>query len=305
MMRQLAVVLAAQMTASAQAPPQQRPIAPSSAQSVVAATPSFSGLEAPRQLRTVAIDERLAQDAHLTIGDHIVIAGEPGIGRAGGGDTVVISAIVSPRADPSEVARDDYRVRLHLTDLLRLTGAGDRVDRFAVRTAGGDAADRALTRINASAFGFHAYKSADVAVGTSKTFQVVSRFHRAIAVITITASALFLLCILILRVDERRRDIAALRLIGISGASVVWSVVIEAALISLVGSTVGIGIGYATSLVINWHYRDVYRTPLAFALVTPGIVALAVGIAVGLGLGAGFLAATRMVRVPPLTLFGR
>ena len=183
--------------------------------------------------------------------------------------------------------------------------ATDRVDRFAVRTAGGDATDPALARINASAFGFHAYRSTDVAVRTSKTFQVVSRFHRAIAVITITASALFLLCILILRVDERRRDIAALRLMGISGTSVVWSVVIEAAMISLVGSGVGIAIGYATSLAINWHYRGVYRTPLAFALVTPDIVVLAVAIAITLGVGAGFLAAARMVRVAPLTLFGR
>jgi putative ABC transport system permease protein len=303
MMRRLAVVLAVQMAASTPVLSQQRPMAPSAAQPVV--TSPVSRPAAPRPIRTVAIDERLAEDAHLAIGDRIVIAGQPGVGAAGGGDTVIISAIVSPRADPSEVARDDYRLRLHLTDLLKLTGAGDRVDRFAVRTDGGDALDRALARINASAFGFHAYRSADVAVGTSKTFQVVSRFHRAIAVITITASALFLLCILILRVDERRRDIAALRLIGISGASVVWSVVIEAALISLVGSAVGTGIGYVTALAINWHYRGVHRPPLAFARVTPGIVALAVGIAIVLGLGAGFLASARMVRVPPLTLFGR
>jgi putative ABC transport system permease protein len=256
-------------------------------------------------LRTVAIDDRLAEDAHLKIGDRIVISGQPGAARAGLGDTVVIAAIVSQRADPSEVARDDYRVHLHLTDLERQSGAGDRVDRFAIRTAGPAFTDRALARINASAFGFRAYRSSDVAVATSKTFQVVSRFHRAIAVITITASGLFLLCILILRVDERRREIAALRLMGISRRSVVWSVVIEAALISMVGSIVGTGIGWVTSLVINWHYRGLYRTPLAFALVTPDIVAFAVGVSVVLGVGMGFLAATRMVRVPPLKLFGR
>jgi putative ABC transport system permease protein len=54
--------------------------------------------------------------------------------------------------------------------------------------------------------------------------------------------------------------------------------------------------------IINWHYRDVYRTPLAFAVVTPNIVGFAVALSVLLGLVAGFLAAQRLVRVPALEL---
>jgi putative ABC transport system permease protein len=254
---------------------------------------------------SIAIDERLADDARLRVGDRVVLSARPGAAAAGRGDTAVIAAITKQGADPSEVARDDYRVRLHLNDLQRLTGDADRVDRFAIRTVGGLATDSVRARINDAAFGFHAYRSADVAVGTSRTFQVVSRFHRAIALITIVASGIFLLCILLLRVEERRRDIAALRLMGISRRSVVWSVVLEAALISLVGSALGTGLGWLGSVVINWHYRGVYRTPLAFALVTPHIVIVAVVLAIVLGVGAGYLAVTRLVRTPPLTLFGR
>lgn len=254
--------------------------------------------------RTIAIDSRLAADAHLHVGDRVVLSGQPA-GVGGERDTVVVGAIVSPSADPSQVARDEYRIQLHLSQLLRLTGTPDHVDRFAIRTAGGPAESRAATAVNAAAFGFHAYRSANVAVRTSKTFQVVSRFHRAIALITVAASAIFLLCLLILRVNERRRDIAALRLMGISRRSVVRAVVIEAALISLVGTIVGAGVGWATSLVINWHYRGVYRTPLAFAVVTPHIIAFAAALAVVLGLGAGLIAAIRLVRQPPLALFGR
>src|SRR5579862_1344587 len=189
-------------------------------------------------LRTIAIDSRLADDAHLHVGDRVVLAGQSGSAGSVHADTVVIGAITAPTADPSEIARDEYRVRLHLTDLQRLTGDADRVDRFAIRTAGGAATDRVVGEINDAAFGFHAYRSADVAVRTSKTFQVVSRFHKAIAAITVVASTIFLLCLLILRVDERRRDIAALRLIGISRVSVIGSIVIEGALIALVGSAV-------------------------------------------------------------------
>jgi len=184
-------------------------------------------------------------------------------------------------------------------------GYGDRVDKFALATRGPAADSAALQRINDAAFGFRAYRSADIAVQTSKTFQVVSRFHRAIAGITLVASAIFLLCILLLKVDERRRDVAALRLMGLSRRSVVTSVVIEAALIALVGSGLGAIVGWIGSIIINWHYRGLYRTPLAFSIVTPRIVVGAVGLAIALGVLAGLAAATRLVRRPPLTLFGR
>ncbi len=248
--------------------------------------------------RSVAIDERLAQDAGIRLGDRIVLSSAPG----GGGGTVIVSALVRRRADPSEVARADYRVRTHLDELQSLIGYGDRVDRFAVATRDSTSTSSAIGAINAAAFGFQAYSSREIAVETSRTFLVVSRFHRAIGVITIVASAIFLLCIMLLKVDERRRDVAALRLMGISAASIVRAVMVEAALVAGVGSMGGVGIGWVASVIINWHYRGVYRTPLAFAIVTPGIVALAVALSLTLGLVAGFVAAQRLVRMPALEL---
>ena len=252
--------------------------------------------------RGIAIDERLAADAKLRVGDMAVLTGEA---DAANGDTVRVAAIVRRRADPSEIARSEYRVRLHLDQLQALLGYGDRVDRFAIATHGDSATDRALEAINASAFGFRAHRSADIAIETSETFRVVSRFHGAIGVITIVASAVFLLCVLLLKVDERRRDIAALRLAGISRRTVMRVVVLEAALIALLGSGVGVAFGWLTSAGVNSYYQGVYRTPLKFALVTPNIVLLAVSLSLVLGIAAGALAALRLVRTPPLDLLGR
>jgi len=253
------------------------------------------------QLRTISIDQRLAADAHLHIGDTVVVSATTG----SGGDSVVIAAIVGRRADPSEIARSEYRVHLHLDQLQQLIGYGDRVDRFAVSTRGDSAADSAVRGINAAAFGFKAYRSRDIAVETSETFAVVSRFHRAIGVITIVASAVFLLCILLLKVDERRRDVAALRLLGISRRSVMLAVVLEAAFVSVIGSGVGVVIGWVTSLAVNWHYQMRYQTPLRFALVTGDIVLFAVSLSLVLGVVAGALAARMLVRTHPLVLLGR
>jgi putative ABC transport system permease protein len=254
----------------------------------------------PRPLRAIAIDERLATDAGLKVGDRVRISRAP----AGASDSAVITAIFGRGTDPAEVARNEYQIRMHLPDLQEAVGYGDRVDRYAVRARDGRI-EQAVARINASAFGFQAYPSREIAVRTSKTFAVVSRFHRAIGVITIVASAIFLLCIMLLKVEERRRDVAALRLMGISRETVIASVMVEASAIAVLGSLFGIGLGALSSTIVNWHYRGVYQTPLAFSLVTPGIVALAVSLSVVLGLTAGYFAARRLVAQQPLALIGR
>jgi putative ABC transport system permease protein len=252
--------------------------------------------------RTIAIDERLAADAGLRVGDRVVLAAEPGSAT---GDTARIAAIVKRRADPAEVARSEYRIRMHLDHLQRLSGYGDRVDRFAVATEGGASTDSVLQRINSVAFGFRAYASREIAVETSKTFLVVSRFHRAIGMITIVASATFLLCIMLLKVDERRRDVAAMRLMGISRATVIRTVMVESSFVALLGSLFGVGLGFVTAAFVNAHYQSVYRTPLKFAIITPSTVMYSVLLSLVLGIGAGALAARRLARTPPLALFGR
>lgn len=263
------------------------------------------GAQAQAPWRSITIDERLAARTSLAVGDTAVLAAAAAAAGAPG-DTVLIAGITRRTADPSEIARSEYRVRLHLDHLQSLTGAGDRVGRFAVQTRDvPGAVDSAAARINALAFGFRAYPAAEVAVETSATFRVVNRFHRAIGVITIVASAIFLLCITLLKVDERRRDVGALRLLGVSRATIVRAVVLEASLIAVIGSAMGAALGYGAGWIVNWHYQGVYSTPLKFAIVTPGIVLFATALSLGLGVIAGLLAAQRLVRRAPLELVGR
>ena len=254
-----------------------------------------------QQPRTIAIDARLAADARLHVGDVVVLAAQPGEA----GDTVRIAAITRPNADPSEIAHQEYRVRVHLDQLQSLTAYGDRVHRFAVQSRGGATTDSAVAAIDDAAFGFLAHRSRDVAVETSATFAVVSRFHRAIGVITVVASAIFLLCILLLKVDERRKDVAALRLSGISRATVVKSIVIEASMVALFGTLFGAALGWLATAIVNAHYQGVYRTPLRFALITPRTITFALVLSVVLGVAAGALAALRLARAHPLALLGR
>ncbi len=107
------------------------------------------GAQAQAPRRSIAIDERLAARAGLTVGDTVVLSAAAGADAAG--DTVIISGITSRTADPSEIARSEFKVRVHLDHLQSLTGAGDRVGRFAVATRDvPGAVDSATARMSAA-----------------------------------------------------------------------------------------------------------------------------------------------------------
>ena len=256
----------------------------------------------PTVVRSIALDARLATDAGVLLGDTVRLSSTTADTMA---ERAVVGALLARRADPSEIARSEYRARLHLDQLQRLIGYGDRVDRFAIRSTGDSSRTALLTSINNAAFGFKAWPSADIAVKTSRTFQVVRRCHRASGVITIVASAASRLCILLLKIDERRRDVAALRMMGISASTIVRSVVLEAGIIALLGSMAGVVFGIIVARIVNWHFQGVHRTTLAFTLVTADTVLFACGLSVVLGAVAGWFAARRLVGVPPLKLLGR
>ncbi len=93
--------------------------------------------------------------------------------------------------------------------------------------------------LNRGALGYQAFSSRAIASESSQTFRVVSRFHRAIAVISIVASAVFLLCIMLLKVEERRMDAAVMRFVGVRRRTIFGALLLEAALVAVAGSAAG------------------------------------------------------------------
>jgi putative ABC transport system permease protein len=83
------------------------------------------------------------------------------------------------------------------------------------------------------------------------------------------------------------------------------SLVVEASLVALVGSALGVVIALAGGAATNAYYRRLFDTSLVFSQVTPRILLFGVTLSVALGLAAGALAAWRLVRTPPLALWGR
>ncbi len=249
----------------------------------------------------IAIERALAEKLDLAVGDTVRLGASPdSLDRL-----AVVTAIYEPRPDPAEISRQALRIRLHLPDLAGLLGAPDRVDRFGIGLAPGVSADSAVGVLNRFAFGFRAHPSTAIASESSQTFKVVSRFHRAIAVITIVASAVFLLCIMLLKVEERRMDAAVMRFVGVRRRTIFGALVLEAALIAALGSALGAGLAFLAGAATNAYYRSFFDTELTFSLITPRIVLFSLCLSLLLGLAAGAIAAWRLVRTRPLVLWGR
>jgi putative ABC transport system permease protein len=253
------------------------------------------------QTPQVAVERQLAQELDLSIGDTVRLgATADSLGRL-----AVIAAIYQPRPDPAEIAKRERHLRMHLPDLANLLGAPDRVDRLSIGLNPGISADSAAAVLNRNAFGYRAYSSRAIASESSQTFRVVSRFHSAIAVITIVASAVFLLCIMLLKVEERRLDAAVMRFVGVRRRTVFLALLLEAALVAGLGSLLGTGLAYLAGAATNAYYRRFFDTVLTFSLITPGIVLFSVALSLSLGAIAGALAAWRLVHTRPLVLWGR
>jgi putative ABC transport system permease protein len=269
--------------------------------SLIALLSAAPGPRLGAQVPRIAVERRLARELHLRVGDTLRIGPAPDSLRA----RAVVGAIYEPRPDPAGVLRPDRFVRLHLPDLADLLGTPDRVDRFGVALVPGTDPIQAAEVLNRAAFGFRAYPSSVIAAESSQTFLVVSRFHRAIGVITIVAAAVFLLCIMLLKVEERRLDAAVMRFVGVRRRTIFAALLLEACLVAAVGSLLGAGLALAAGAATNAYYQHLFDTALVFSLVTPRIVGFSVALSLGLGLGAGALAAWRLVRTSPMALWGR
>jgi len=253
------------------------------------------------QVPAVGVERQLARELYLRVGDTVRLSTSPN----SPGLLATIAAVYEPRPDPAEIAKRERHLRMHLPDLAALLGTPDQVDRLSIGLTPGISTDSALAVLNRSAYGYRAYSSRAIAAESSQTFQVVSRFHRAIAFISIVASAVFLLCIMLLKVEERRLDAAVMRFVGVRRSTIFSALLLEATLIAALGSLFGTGLAYAASAATNAYYRRFFDTVLTFSLITPDIVLFSVLLSLVLGAGAGALAALRLIHTQPLVLGGR
>ena len=156
------------------------------------------------------------------------------------------------------LAAKRLEARLHLPDLLSLTA--DPSDPSSVESV--TAINVALTDPgDADAFAHDASaaipipqltaRAAQGGEGTAAVFVVLDRFHFAIAVVTVIASTMFLLALMVMLVEERRETVGILRLIGLRKRRILLQVFAEGLLIAVAGAVFGILFAAALQGAVN------------------------------------------------------
>jgi hypothetical protein len=143
-----------------------------------------------------------------------------------------IDGVYEPTPDPLRFAQPKFEVRMHLPDLSSLVA--DPSDPGSLETV--TAINVALTQpADAAPFAreLAARLPGAVARPTSapddrtSTFVVLERFHLAIAIVTVVGSAVFLLALMVMLVEERRATVGILRLIGFTRRRILLQVFAE------------------------------------------------------------------------------
>jgi putative ABC transport system permease protein len=174
-----------------------------------------------------------------------------------GGRSFRIAGIYEPAANPSLLGARRQELRMHLPDLLALTG--DRSDPAALDTV--SAINVALTDPNAAeAFATELSSRipgifARAAIGNTGPFVVLERFHLAIALVTVIASSVFLLALMVMLVDERREIVGMLRLIGFKRRRILQQVLAEGLIIASGGAIFGVAFAAAIETAVNRFFN--------------------------------------------------
>ena len=116
---------------------------------------------------------------------------------------------------------------------------------------------------------------------------------------------MFLLALMVMRVEERRETAGVLRLLGVPRRRVILSILAEGVLIALAGVVFGVLLAVVSQDGFNRFFQWRYDTPLVFVRITAPVIWRSVAYAVPLGLVAAVVSAWLLLRRDVLTLFRR
>jgi putative ABC transport system permease protein len=257
---------------------------------------------------SILVSRQLLESRRLAVGDVVSLSPEPTGGRP---RPFRVAGAFEPVPDPARLGDASLEVRLHLSDLLALQGdaadplAGESVGAVNVKLADPADAEAFARDLSARLPGLVVRPTAPRTGGGTDPFVVLDRFHLAIALVTVIASSIFLLALMVMLVDERRETVAILRLIGLRRRRILVQVFVEGLLIALAGAAFGVLLAAALQGGFNRFFQWRYDTALVFVRITPEVVWRSVALAVPLGALASLAASWSLLRRGVLSLARR
>jgi putative ABC transport system permease protein len=239
----------------------------------------------PETTPTMLMSRQLLESQGLAVGDVVSLSADPSGSQR---RAFRIAGQYEPTPDPMQLGVVRHEVRLHLPDLIDMTAdpadpmAAESVDAINIGVARpADAAG--LRRALASQIPGILVHSTTDGEGRAAPFVVLERFHLAIAIVTVIASSIFLLALMLMLVDERRETVGILRLMGFRRSRILLHVLLEGLVVAAAGALFGVVLSAAFQGGINQFFQWRYDTSLVFVRITPWIAVRSLLIAVPLG----------------------
>jgi putative ABC transport system permease protein len=262
---------------------------------------------APGSPPAILLSRQLIAAEHLKLGEIVMLSSDPAGGNA---RPFRVVGSYEPVPDPARLGEARLEARLHLPDLLQLRGntrepaTSESVAAINVRLVEPGDAPAFARELSARLPGvvvrptLQDDRSVDV-------MAILDRFHMAIALVTLVASSLFLLALMVMLVDERRGMVAVLRLIGLRRVRILQHVVVEGLVIACAGAAFGVALAALLEGVFNRFFEWRFDTSLVFVHVTPRIAWRSALLAVPLGVLATVLSSWSLLRGDAATLTRR
>lgn len=198
---------------------------------------------------------------------------------------------------------------LPLSELQELAGVKERdaATRIALRLDAATRDDaqataRLVAALESEHPGFQVLTREDEMAEARERAAVSAGFYTAVAYVSLVVSALFVASVMIMDVQERKRDLGVLRAIGWSRLSVFRAVTTDALLFVGAGTLLGVLLGWGASEALGDYFRRGYGLDVDFTLFTPGLALASALQSMLVGLAGALWPAWMASRVDPLTV---
>lgn len=178
--------------------------------------------------------------------------------------------------------------------------AEDRVSLFVVRVMDDTLAAAATARLRAALPTLEVNSVADLVIRFRERLVYFRQLSYILGVISLGVTVLLVSTLMTITVNERLGEIATLRAIGIARGTIVRGVMLEGALLTLIGGLLGTGLGVLTARFLDRILTSFPGLPAAISFFVPEPRSLAVAalVLVATGILAGAYPALVAARAP-------
>ncbi len=139
---------------------------------------------------------------------------------------------------------------------------------------------------------------ADVLKTIQSVTGLLTIFLAMVASISLVVGGIGIMNIMLVSVTERTREVGLRKAVGASGRDIMLQFLIESVILSLIGGALGVGIGYAVTVIGNAISR---QADAGFTLsLSVGAIMLATGVSSFVGIFFGLYPASRAARMRPI-----